>query len=257
MAGTEPGFRRASDTRAIPEIPKASIESLRKITGPLAAPSKKYGPYIGPTRNLPLTTAQASQILDASGFPRGLEPYRKIFITEIVNESAKLPDTERRRFDILLDRAAHPCSKEPLTRNERPLGAYPALQERIGQLVEMEKESKQNGQTPVTTVAEFIPLKAQGIAKQLVDGFDVVSQNHFIFDKDGRVVDLTPAEKGRYSGICSAHLLRQSQQSQFTQFLKEQSDPFKGSQQGYGKTRKQKKKARKTLRRRKVRRNMH
>jgi hypothetical protein len=43
----------------------------------------------------------------------------------------------------------------------------------------------------------------------------------------------------------------------FREFLQKQSDPFKGSQQGVGRTRKHKKRSKKTLRRRKVRRNMH
>jgi hypothetical protein len=45
--------------------------------------------------------------------------------------------------------------------------------------------------------------------------------------------------------------------SDFREFLQKQSDPFKGSQQGTGKSRKYKKHSKKTLRRRKVRRNMH
>lgn len=45
--------------------------------------------------------------------------------------------------------------------------------------------------------------------------------------------------------------------SDFREFLQKQSDPYKGSQQGVGRTRKHKKRAKKTLRRRKVGRNMH
>lgn len=43
----------------------------------------------------------------------------------------------------------------------------------------------------------------------------------------------------------------------FKEFLQKQSDPYKGSQQGVGRTRKRKHKSKKTLRGRKVRRNVH
>lgn len=40
--------------------------------------------------------------------------------------------------------------------------------------------------------------------------------------------------------------MRKEQSGQFTEFLKQQSDPFKGSQQGQSRTRKHKKKSKKT-----------
>lgn len=249
MSG-EPTFRKASDTRPEPETPKASLASLRAITGRLAAP--RPGPYIGPVPNLPLTKDQASQLLTASGFPRSLEKFRNIFIEKFVTRSANLPQNERRSFEILLERAKHPCSKETLISTDPSrLGAYAVLEQTI----------KDVGDDPDFNLEEAVKGKALGVAAQIVDGFDVFSQGHFVFDKDGQVIDVVDREKSRYPKFCLPYLtssgLKRAQASQFTQFLKETSDPYKGSQQGVGRTRKHKKKARKTLRRRKVRGNVH
>jgi hypothetical protein len=240
-------FRKASDTRESPELP---TEGRKKLTSMMAAASNvgvyapgagaplpvQYGPNLGPVNNPPLTASQSSKILDASKFPAKLSKYKQQFIRAMVDVSAKLPSNERRKFDVLLNLASNICSIESMS------NSFDNLESRISDLQELtgitEEEREQFINNLFLTGAIF-----------LVNGFDVTDKSHFIFDKDGTIIGIIPQALKRKK-LCvekvNADNLRREQSTQFKTFLKTQSDPYKGSQQGTGKTRKHKKQSKKT-----------
>jgi hypothetical protein len=241
--------RRASDTRPLPSEPGAAAPAIsgreridRMMEAASAAAvgytSPKYGPKIGPT-GPPLNAVQADQLLKASGFPeKELSKYKPIIIKAIVEHSQRLPAERRRIFTTLLKLAAHPCAKEPLQQD-----TYSKLKERIERVDPTEKD-------PIIPYEVAIKNIVNSFVYVLVEGFDFVSPTHFVFDKDGNVISTTDAEKPRYSRTCVPYLERQ----------KLSTWRPSASELGYDggkKTRKQKKRSKKTLRRRKVRRNVH
>lgn len=233
MSGEGSSFRKASDTRQVPAVPTVSKKAMRSEWMNMATTTSSS---IGGT---PLTASQASQLLDASNFPASLNKYKKILIQAIVNKSVNTPPAERRPFDTLLKLASHPCSREPLE-----IDAFPNYQKRVEEAFKMED--------PMIPPEEHALNLAATIAVHLVDGFDVLSKKHFIFDSNGNVVNVTKKEMPRYGRMCIPYLLRKEQEGQFRQFLKDQSDPYKGSQQGLGKTRRHKKRKSKKTNKRKL-----
>ena len=237
-------IRRASDTRSLPEIPKASIESLRKITGTLssrpASTPTKYGPVMGPTGGPPLTTSQADQLITNS-FPgeryKIVQPYKSKLLKNIVDHSVGTPANKRRSFETLDRLSKNICSYEVLS------GTLINLRNIIQRLKDAELDDLDE------SIENAITGALKGLAVHIVDGFDFVDEVHFVFDKDGNPIDITPANRGR-KPLClakiQANAMRKEQSGQFTEFLKQQSDPFKGSQQGQSRTRKHKKKSKKT-----------
>ena len=262
MAGTDPGFRRASETRALPETPKEMrsrwMSEARRV--PMDSSVVTYGPNRGPVNNPPLTRDQASKLLDAAKFPSKLSKYREKFISTIIAYSTKLPLTERRRFDILLKLAGNDCITEILV----PL--FDNFENQLNTTIEYETSfGESRGVSPSEIKENIERINSTlflGVASFLVDGFDVVDYKDYIFDKDGNITGLVPSRSVR-KPLCAESFKRgpltiYKDPTDFKEFLQKQSDPFKGSQQGVGrKTRKHKRNQKKTSRRRKMRRNMH
>lgn len=234
-----------------------SSEGRKKLTSmmaaaPRSAPSvtstTKYGPKLGPTGGQPLTTSQAEQLVRNS-FPaeryRVVEPYKTKLIRFMIEHSVNTPPNKRRSYETLERLSKHVCSYEVLSGN-------------ISRMVDTVK--RVSAELPKEEVAEAAANIESGVLKgiafHIVDGFDFVDYDHFVFDKDGNPIDVNVTNRDR-KPLCvdkiQADNLRKEQDVQFKQFLKDQSDPYKGSQQGVGRTRKQKKRSKKTLRRRKVR----
>jgi hypothetical protein len=233
-------------------------EGRRRLTSMMAAApvsssssssTTKYGPKLGPTGGQPLTTAQAEQLVKNS-FPkeryRVIEPYKTKLVRFMIEHSVNTPPNKRRSFETLDRISKHVCSYEVLSGNiNRMIDTITRVTENV---------SKQEAPEAIASVENGV---LKGIATHIVDGYDFVDYDHFVFDKDGNPIDVNITNRDR-KPLCldkiQADNLRKEQDVQFSQFLKQQSDPFKGSQQGVGrKTRKQKKRAKKTLRRRKVR----
>jgi hypothetical protein len=249
-------FRKSSDTRALPEVP---TEGRKKLTSMMMPTTKSeapaptaYTPKLGPTGGQPLTTAQAA-VLVKNSFPgeryKIVAPYKTKLIQHIIEHSVNTPANKRRSFETLDRLSKNICSYEVLSGNIT----------RMEDTLKTVKQELPKEQIPeAISVTETGVLK--GIAFHIVDGYDFVDESHFIFDKDGNPIDVNPTNRDR-KPLClqkiQADNLRKQQSSQFTKFLKDQSDPYKGSLQGLGRTRKHKKHSKKTLRGRKIRRNVH
>lgn len=237
-------FRKASDTRALPEVPSKGREILDRmkkaseqaaLSKPSSQTPKDYGPNLGPLNNPPLTASQASKLLDVSKFPSKLEKYRKQFIKAMVEYSTKLSLGERRSFNILLNLASNICSIESMS------DSFNNLESRISNLETLDVSDEEK--------AGFVNNLFISGAIYLVNGYDLVDKAHFIFDETGKIIGINPMTIDR-KPLCLADLKKkkmlEEQEGQFRKFLKDTSDPYKGSQQGTGKTRKQKKHSKKT-----------
>jgi hypothetical protein len=216
-----------------------------------APTSVTYGPKLGPTGGPPLTTAQAEQLVKNS-FPNErykiVAPYKTRLIQYMIERSVNTPPNKRRSFETLERLSKNVCNYEVLSGNIT----------RMENTIKMLKQQLKNEDlVQAIDAAETGALR--GISFHIVDGYDFVDESHFIFDKNGNIIDVNPTNRDR-KPLCvqsiQAENLRNLQSSQFRQFLKDQSDPYKGSLQGLGRTRKQKKRSKKTLRRRKVRRSI-
>jgi hypothetical protein len=290
--------RRASDTRPLPSEPAAAgapppTPGRQRITSMMeAASSAPFPPlvratYVPPPGGAPpLTKEQASKLIDASKFPLELKKYKQYYITAVVNESLKLPSSERRPFETLLRLTQHPCSYDSFLL-ENPKGGeqslYVTMKRRFPEYENMLKtgELTKEAYDGLTNVIAF-----GYAAKILVLGHDVAHKEHYIFDKDGNIIDLTPTQKARRT-VCARQVAKEVEERRTSTWrpsavelgygstvrdeesrgkkgptsrgeaAEPESDPFKGSPQGSGKTRKNKRRGKKTLRRRKVRRNVH
>jgi len=263
MAGSadDPAFRRASDTRALPDVPSV-VESAREKRSrwqslASSAPAAPAGERIGPktsyntaacTRQVgspaigplgpPLTRAQASQLVDNAFGDKNhkaiLAPYKSTLVDYIVEFSAdetELPPSKRRAFATLDRLSKHICGNEYL-KNQ--------LQTRIDETRGQSKD--------IVDLAVFGYLR--GVARNLASGYDVTDQATFCFNDKGEVYGTVLPNR---TPQCASYL---DQQQEFKSFLSAQSDPFKGSQQGVGRRRnrsrtikKKNKKSKKTLRR--------
>ncbi len=247
----------------LPEVPKLT-EGRKKLTSMMAASSPdpyvagpsvsgvpiKYRPKMGPTGQNPLTTEQAKQLIQNS-FPneryKVVAPYEKDLIRQIVTKSANTPPAKRRAFSTLDRLSKHICSYEVLAGN-------------ITRAVETTNRIKEDPDSTPEMITAPIKSALEAIAAHIVDGYDFVDEDHFEFDQDGNPIKVNETNRERKPN-CYNYLMKpildRAQSADFREFLQKQSDPFKGSQQGVGRTRKHKKRSKKTLRRRKVRRNMH
>lgn len=247
-----------AETRALPEVPTQGRRNLSSMMSAATASSAQapvsvtYGPKLGPTGGQPLTTAQAEQLVKNS-FPgeryKIVAPYKTKLIQYMIERSVNTPSNKRRSFETLDKLSKNVCSYEVLSGNIT----------RLETTIKMLKQSLNKEDVPeAVSAAEIGAIK--GIAFHIVDGYDFVDESHFIFDKDGNPIDVNSTNRSR-KPLCvqsiQAENLRREQSSQFRKFLKDQSDPYKGSLQGLGRTRKHKKHSKKTLRRRKMRRNVH
>ncbi len=231
----------------LPEVPTqgrknlSSMMSAATVSSSQASASVKYGPKLGPTGGQPLTTAQAEQLIKNS-FPgeryKIVSPYKTRLIQYMIERSVNTPSNKRRSFETLDRLSKNVCSYEVLSGNVT----------RMENTVKTLKQSLQKEDVAEAVSAAEMGV-IQGIAFHIVDGFDVVDEDHFIFDKAGNPIDVNPTNRLR-KPLCvqsiQAENLRRSQSSQFRQFLKDQSDPYKGSLQGLGRTRKHKKRSKKT-----------
>jgi hypothetical protein len=185
-----------------------------------------------------LTREQAEQILDASKFPTSLNKYKDIFIKEAIDLYSQIPLKKRRPFNILLKLAKNPCSIEPLTLSHNKDAILPPFEriEDFGKQIENTSDPEEKKELNNSFLGNI-----KGVIMTLIYGFDDVSSDHFIFDEDQEVIDTTPTERGRYSTLCIPYLEEQK----------------KKKTAGIRKTYRHKNSERKTLRRRKLRRNMH
>jgi hypothetical protein len=248
MTDNKTGFRRASDTRESPEVPTITETSAEKRAkwAQLSKLKNSYGPRIGQL-GLPLTPTQASQLLDASGFPSNLSKYKPNFIQQIVYQSSLITPRERRSFENLLEKAKHTCSKESMS------DTYIKLKTRLESINPSDFIDEQD-------LKAFIEGTYSAPARFLAYGYDIMDAAHFIFDENGDILDINVTNKERKPKCLEtirAENLRKEGTRQFNKFLKDSSDPYKGSLQGLGRTHKRRYKCKKTLRRTKMRRNMH
>jgi hypothetical protein len=257
--------RRASDTRPLPAEPAAAgapapaptpgrqrLDTIKRVLdtaeerGDLIS-SLRVDPPSYPPAKVPggapvLTREQASQLIDGPGFPSRYEKYRKLFVDALVDRSQALPVSQRRAFSVLLRLSKHECMKE--TMHGRDGGVYTILTPSI-------EEGEQNFEGDELT--EFLKTKFQGLANYFVDGFDVVDSTHFIYNKFGRIVGVNKTNFGRKKD-CDAQI-----KADLVEKSKRSWKPG-ATELGYdggNKTRKHKRRSKKTLRRRKVRRNVH
>jgi hypothetical protein len=238
---------------ATQNLPQAATVGRQKLSSMMTAASQAasqtYGPKLGPTGGPPLTKSQAEQLVKNS-FPgeryRIVQPYVDDLVKYMIQHSVDTPANERRSFDTLERLSKNVCNYEILSGNI-------ARMEKT--IIEMHKSLSVKDIPNATRDLEEGVLP--GIAFQIVDGYDVVDQTHFVFDADGNPIDVTETNRLRkplcYKKVKEDVSLKQSgprtigDPSSFRDFLQKQSDPFKGSQQGYGKkTRKHKKRSKKT-----------
>ncbi len=292
--------RRASDTRPLPAEPAAAgapapapTPGRQKITSMMQAarsappPPEVRATYVPPPGGAPpLTKEQASKLIDASEFPSELKKYKQNYIAAVVKESLTLPSSERRPFQTLLRLTQHPCSYDSfLLENPESStqGLYITMKQRFPEYETMLK----NGTIDRESYEMSTGINAfRYAAILLATGHDVAHKEHYIFDKDGNIIDLVPVEKRRRA-VCARQIAKEVEERRSSTWrpsavelgygstvrdeeargkkgptsrgeaAEPESDPFKGSPQGSGKTRKHKRRGKKTLRRRKVRRNVH
>ena len=225
-------FRKASDTRPLPEVPSEGRKRL-DVMKSAAAAVPAYGPKLGPL-GPPLTGLQAEELVKNSfpgEFSKIVAPYKDELVKLVVEESAKIPGDKRRSFETLNRLSKEVCS-------------YEALHGNVSRMTEQLKEVSPSDSP------QFKKSILQGIAIHIVTGYDIVDSDHFYFDANGNPIGVTPSNLTRKKKCLSSIMLRE-QEGQFRQFLKNQADPYKGSLQGLGRTRKNKKRSKKTLRKRK------
>jgi hypothetical protein len=251
--------RRASDTRPLPSEPgaagaptpgrqrldtiKASIESAEERGDLPRYDPPSYQPGKVPGGAPVLTRAQASQLLDGPRFPSQYEKYRQLFIDALVERSQSLPEYQRRAFSVLLRLSKHECLKETLYGKDG--GVYTALGASI-------QEGERNFEDE-EDLNKFLKSKFEGVANYFVDGFDVVDSSHFIYNKFGRIIGVNKtnfSRKQKCDAQIKADLVEKSKRS-----WKPGATDL--GYDGGNKTRKHKRRNKKTLRRRKVRRNVH
>lgn len=229
------------------EVPRLTTERGQQKLSSFRESSSQYKgipvrsdfrPNLGVVNQVPLTSKQASALLDAAGFPSSLEKYRKQLIQEIVNESASLPPNERRTFDTLLKQASHVCSKETTD------DVFSMMDRKLTNIMSdssLTLEEKQN------IASSWFKTPAKIFAQ----GDDLANWDHYLFNNKGKRIGVNRTNATR-KPLCVSQIDRDLAQ--------EAASKWKASpaEVGYGgRTRKQKKRSKKTLRRRKMRRNVH
>ena len=178
-----------------------------------------------------LTLEQANQIMNVSGLAPEYEEYKPRIAQYIVEVYKTLPTAERLPIQALIESAKHPCSQE-LTGSG---GAD--LQQRV-------KEMKADGQSQ-EIIDSLVMGRIYGMAMVLASGYQEQFREHWVLDANGNIIGLKPPHNVRQPK-CAA-------------YVKSHTEKWRPgfADVGYGRTRKHKKRSKKTLRRRKMRRNMH
>lgn len=197
-------------------------------------------PSFGKVSYTPITKEQANQLVIASGFPKTLERYRNKFIDVMVKYSNKLPGNEQQDFSQLLGLAKQICTAELLT------DFYKSATSRLERI----EEGKTDGMFDEDNYNQLINGIFEVPSSVLVDGYIVANKEMFTFDKNGNITGFDYFQsRGRYRK-CALDYEKKLNQTQPT--------PRPGFSERYGgKTHKHKNKKRRTLRRSKVRTNMH
>lgn len=136
----------------------------------------------------------------------------------------------------------HPCSQEQVDKINKEL--YRKIRDAEGEV---------DPGTGKPLSFAIIDMMSHNAAKIIGEGFDIAF-------KDNLNVNSVTGEitvKRDASGQPDSRFLKCAAAEVTPGMPSSESSAFKGSQQGLGRTRKQKKRSKKTLRRRKVRRNMH
>lgn len=178
-----------------------------------------------------LTLDQAKQIVSVSSLAPEYAPYIDRIAQYVTEVYQTLPIQERLPFAYLLESAKHPCSQELTGSGGKE------LQERIA-------EMKADGQ-PEEIIDSLIMGRIYGMAMLLAFGYQEQFREHWKLDATGNII-----------GLKTPHDVRQPKCAAYVKTHTEKWRPG-FVDVGYGRTRKHKKRAKKTLRRRKVRRNVH
>lgn len=178
-----------------------------------------------------LTLDQANQILAVSGLAPEYSEYKPRIAQYVVEVYQTLPINERLPFQALVESAKHPCSQE-LTGS----GGV-ELKQTVAQM----KADRQSQDT----IDSLIMGRIYGMAMVLASGYQEQFREHWQLDANGNIIGLKPP-----------HNVRQPKCAAYVKANNEKWRPG-FADVGYGRTRKQKKRSKKTLRGRKVRRNVH
>lgn len=201
--------------------------------------------------------AQVRNLVDISGLS---DPsLKKATIQYILKKGIKRPISK------LVALVGHPCAQEQI---EKINIDFPRKMKDVGDTTDPGTGK------PLT--AAIIDMMSHNAAVIIGEGFDIAFKDNLNINSVTGAVTVKRDSSGkpddRFLKCAAAEVAIETPEpvaeklapktiyknpSDFREFLQKQSDPFKGSQQGVGRTRKQKRKQKKTLRRRKIRRNMH
>jgi hypothetical protein len=168
-------------------------------------------------------------------------------LQEAIRVEIKTKNLIKRPMEKLVALLAHPCAQEQIERiNSEYKKKYDRYVEEDA-LDEIGLDYQTNKQNLLKSVAGMT-------APIIAEGFDIAFKDNLqINSETGQVVvkrDSTGQPDTRFLKCAAAELPPETPKSNV-------ADPYKGSLQGLGRTRKHKRKAKKTLRRRKMRRNVH
>lgn len=176
--------------------------------------------------------SNAQKLVDLSGLSNPL--LKKETILQIRKKGIKRP------IKKLVELLNHPCSQEQV---EKINGEFERKYRQAGDSEGLVKPFARD---------EILESMANNAASIIADGFDVAFKDNLnINSVTGQITvkrDASGNPDSRFLKCAAAEVPAE---------VPSESDPYKGSQQGLGRTRKHKKRSKKTLRRRKVRGNMH
>ena len=174
----------------------------------------------------PLTKAQASELYDISGLPVYYDKYKDRFVEEMVILSTSLK--KRLPFEELKKQVSDICSRELLKGEKffRDAG-YNSFDEML--------EAVLNSKAGKQGYEDLLKGKIDAIIPMLVEGFKDVAKEHFIFDKDGNIIDLQPGHKNRQR-LCDAYLKEIEREKTRTERGEQKMASFKESSKEFAKT---------------------
>lgn len=160
--------------------------------------------------------------------------------------AAILKNGVRRPIATLISLIGHPCAQEQIEKINIAFKSKYDRYDEAGMLndIGISKTNKQ----------ELIESTAAMVAPIIGEGFDIAFKDNLQINSVTGAVTVT-REPG--TGKPDSRFLKCAAAEVPLEMPGRESDPFKGSLQGLGRTRKHKRRAKKTLCRRKVRRNMH
>ncbi len=182
---------------------------------------------------------QVKQLVDLSGLTN--PELKAATVAAVLKNGIKRPIAK------LISLVGHPCAQEQIEKINTAFKTKYDRYESQGMLDEI-GISKTNEQ-------ELIDSTAGMVAPIIGEGFDIAFKDNLQINSVTGAVTVkrdpaTGKPDSRFLGCAAAEVSLEVPKGS-------ESDPYKGSQQGLGRTRKHKRRAKKTLRRRKVRRNMH